>query len=160
MHFLPAGEVVSIYPGFMNAFLDRELAFDETYYDLCLVLSGSSLRGPRGETATELWKPLADDLKTSVTLRAINSISPATMASSKRISRRRDTGNRWYHPFDCQRFACKRQHSVLGRPEATLNPKLIKLVADFLLRLAAAGIQVFIATHDYLLSTELSLQSE
>jgi len=45
-------------------------------------------------------------------------------------------------------------------PEANLNPKLIKIVADFLVNLARNGIQVFIASHDYLLTNELSLWSE
>jgi len=33
-------------------------------------------------------------------------------------------------------------------------------VADFLVRLAAEGVQIVIATHDYLLTNELSLQAE
>ena len=45
-------------------------------------------------------------------------------------------------------------------PEANLNPKLTKIVSDFLLRLAGGGIQVFVASHDYLLTNELSLNAE
>jgi hypothetical protein len=45
-------------------------------------------------------------------------------------------------------------------PEANLNPRMIVQVADTLLRLANRGVQVFVATHDYLLSTRLSLASE
>ncbi len=45
-------------------------------------------------------------------------------------------------------------------PEANLNPKLVTVVVDFLLNLANAGAQIFIATHDYLLSYELSLRAE
>jgi predicted ATPase len=45
-------------------------------------------------------------------------------------------------------------------PEANLNPKLIVEVAKVLQTLAATGMQIFIATHDYLLSHELSLLAE
>lgn len=45
-------------------------------------------------------------------------------------------------------------------PEANMNPKLVVVMKDFLIGLAKAGVQVFIATHDYLLCRELSLVSE
>jgi len=46
-------------------------------------------------------------------------------------------------------------------PETNLNPRLIPHLAKFLYRLAASNnIQIFIATHDFLLSQELSLISE
>jgi AAA15 family ATPase/GTPase len=45
-------------------------------------------------------------------------------------------------------------------PETNINPKLIRTVAQTLLGLAGAGVQVFVATHDYLLSNELSLAAE
>ncbi len=45
-------------------------------------------------------------------------------------------------------------------PEANLNPKLITQVVKVLQKLAASGMQIFIATHDYLLSHELSLLAE
>lgn len=40
------------------------------------------------------------------------------------------------------------------------NPTLTKIVSDFLLRLSGNGIQVFIASHDYLPTNELSLNAE
>jgi wobble nucleotide-excising tRNase len=45
-------------------------------------------------------------------------------------------------------------------PESGLNPKLITKVAKAIRRLAAAGVQVFVATHDYLLTGELSVLAE
>ena len=45
-------------------------------------------------------------------------------------------------------------------PESSLNPRLIKVLADVFLVLASQGVQVFLATHDYLLSRELSLAAE
>ena len=45
-------------------------------------------------------------------------------------------------------------------PESNLNPRLVKHVATFLRELATVGVQVFIATHDYLLTGELSIAAE
>jgi len=45
-------------------------------------------------------------------------------------------------------------------PEANLNPKLIVKIAEVLQVLARSGMQIFVATHDYLLSHELSLAAE
>ncbi len=57
--FFPAKEVLSIYPGFIASYEDRELAFDETYYDLCKALSRFPLRGKRREEIADWVAPLA-----------------------------------------------------------------------------------------------------
>lgn len=45
-------------------------------------------------------------------------------------------------------------------PEANLNPQIVAKVAEILRWLAQAGMQIFISTHDHLLSYELSLFAE
>lgn len=42
-------------------------------------------------------------------------------------------------------------------PESNLNPKLAKVVIDIILELQRQGVQVFIATHDYVILKELDL---
>ena len=160
--FLPAREVLSMYEGFVSAYLSRELSFDETYFDLCVALGAKPLKGPKAEMATALLQPLRDRLHAEV----------------------HQKGDRFYvempgeAPFEAHLVAegyrklaslmylikngSIGEKSVLfwDEPEANLNPRLIKVVADFLLSLAASGIQIFVATHDYLLTNELSLQAE
>ncbi|MDR2115994.1 MAG: AAA family ATPase [Planctomycetaceae bacterium] len=43
-------------------------------------------------------------------------------------------------------------------PEANLNPKMMEVVAGILLELQQLGVQIFIATHDYVLLEEFNLQ--
>ena len=43
-------------------------------------------------------------------------------------------------------------------PEANLNPKLIPVVVDILLRLSKSGIQIFLATHEYNLMKYFSVK--
>ena len=43
-------------------------------------------------------------------------------------------------------------------PETNLNPKMFKVVMGVLLELQRAGVQIFFATHDYVMLKELDLQ--
>jgi wobble nucleotide-excising tRNase len=45
-------------------------------------------------------------------------------------------------------------------PETGLNPKLVIDLVQAIRQLAAAGVQIFLATHDYLLAHQLSLRVE
>lgn len=160
--FLPAREVLSIFPGFLKAYQDRELAFDETYYDICLALSGSPLRGPRGEAASALWKPLGDHLRANVSLERntfyVSSEEDGIIEAHLVAEGFRKVASLMH--LIANGSLMKNAILFWDEPEANLNPKLIKVVADFLLRLAVGGIQIVIATHDYLLTNELSLQAE
>ena len=51
------------------------------------------------------------------------------------------------------------EDSVLfwDEPEANLNPKLYRLLMYVLLELQRNGVQVFLATHDYIILKELDL---
>ena len=53
-----------------------------------------------------------------------------------------------------------REGSILfwDEPETNLNPKLFKVVMQTLLELQRAGVQIFLATHDYVVLEELDLQ--
>lgn len=160
--FLPTREVLSIYPGFLAAYQNRELAFDETYYDLCLALSASPLRGRRGEEAASLWKPLGEYLRSNVLLQK----------DSFYLTSDDDGIIEAHLVAEGYRKIAALMHLIANgslmtngvlfwdEPEVNLNPRLTKVVADFLFRLAASGVQIIIATHDYLLTNELSLNAE
>ena len=45
-------------------------------------------------------------------------------------------------------------------PETNLNPKLFGTLIDVLLELQRTGVQVFLATHDYVILKELDLRKE
>jgi predicted ATPase len=51
----------------------------------------------------------------------------------------------------------QRGYLFWDEPEANLNPRLTATVAEFLRDLAANDVQVFITTHDYLLTKHLDL---
>ena len=160
--FLPSREILAMYEGFMAAYRDRELAFDETYFDACLRLSANPVRGTRKQEQEELITKLRDALGGHVEL----------------------TGPRFYVKFRGDRARMEahlvaeglrkiaslerlvlngslRKNSLLfwDEPEANLNPKLIVVIADVLGVLASMGIQIFLTTHDFLLARRLSVQA-
>ena len=45
-------------------------------------------------------------------------------------------------------------------PETNLNPKLYGVVIEVLLELQRLGVQIFLATHDYVILRELDLQAK
>lgn len=162
--FLPSREVLALYEGFVAAYTNRELSIDETYYDVCVALSAAGLRGPRGALASALMDSVDQALGGKVAL----------------------DGSRFYIAFDADVTPRLEAHLVaeglrkigsLARliqngtllqqgllmwdePEASLNPRLISAVARILMELARAGVQVVIATHDYLLAKRISMAAE
>ena len=159
--FLPTREVLSIYPGFIAAYQARELAFDETYYDICVALSASLLRGERGEEAAALWKPLGEHLGSKVVLQkdsfyltSDDGIIEAHLAAEgyRKVAA--------LMHLIANGSVVKNGVLFWDEPETNLNPKLTKVVAESLFRLAGNGVQLIIATHDYLLTNELSLHAE
>jgi len=158
--YIPPREVLSMYSGFVELYVKYRLPFDRTYYDLCRLLSGPLLREVPPIFA-ELAKPLEAVLGGRVVLKGNGFVIE------------REDGELDIHleAEGLRKFAQILQLIANGsiepggclfwdEPEANMNPKLVVVMKDFLIGLAKAGVQVFIATHDYLLCRELSLVSE
>ncbi len=160
--FLPTRELLSMYPGFIAAYEGRELEFDDTYYDLSLALSAAPLRGPRLSSASELLGPLEDAVLRKVVLKKdrfyLQSKGEGFLEASLAAEGLRKVGSLMH--LITNGSLAKAGVLFWDEPEANLNPKLVTVIAALLLKLAGAGIQVFIATHDFLLSNELSLAAE
>ncbi len=158
--FMPSREALAMFEGFAALWEKRELSFDRTYYDLCRNLELAELKDVPEESA---------DL--------IEFIGGATggkaVLSDGRFYMEDDRGKLEAHLLaeGHRKLACIQRllaNGVLSKgatlvwdePEANLNPVLVTKVVEILHRLARMGIQIFVATHDYLLLSELSLASE
>jgi len=159
--FLPSREPLAMYEGFVQAYESRQLSFDETYRDICVLLSGAPLRGPRLAPAKQLADPLEAILGGSVRL------------WGNRFYLASPEGNLEAHLLaEGHRKIASLAHLVLNgslltnsvlfwdEPEANLNPKLVTDVARTLRTLVEFGVQIFVSTHDYLLASELSMAME
>ncbi len=149
--FLPTREVLAMFEGFVTAYLDRELSFDETYHHACLALGRAVLRRPRSEQAKALIEPIEAALGGKVTLQG----------SRFYVVRKDGVMEAHLVAEGLRKIASLAQlvlngsltkNGILFRdePEANLNPRLVNLVVELLLELGRRGVQIFVATHDYL----------
>ncbi len=159
--FIPSREAIAMYHGFIDAYDKRELSFDETYYDLCKSLSGRLTKGPRLRKAAQLVEPLEEVLGGKVSIEGgrfqVYSDDGIVEAHLLAEGFRKIAG--LVHLINNGSLMANGT-LFWDEPEANLNPQLVTRIAEMLRLLADRGVQVFIATHDYLLSHELSLAVE
>ena len=157
--YLPTRELLSIFPNFVSVYESHYLEFEETWRDTCILLGAPLQRGPKEKRIQELLAPLESAMRGSIIL---------------------DTNGRFYLKTENGRFEMplvaegQRKLAMLARliatgvlfdrgflfwdePEANLNPRLIKQVAQSIISLSNAGIQVFLATHSLFLLRELEI---
>ena len=60
--YLPTHELLTIYPGFVPLYETRDVEFEETWRDTCLLLGAPALRGPRRKAVASLLEPLEEQL--------------------------------------------------------------------------------------------------
>lgn len=159
--YLPPREMFSLYDGFLYLHEKREISFDETYVRLAKALDAPLLKGRRYEEVAALIKPLEDELNVSVIKengRFYLKDSTGKMEAHLVAEGLRKLSTLMYLILNGELT----KNSILfwDEPESNLNPKLITVVASFLLKLAENGVQIFISTHDYLLTHHLSLTAE
>lgn len=159
--YLPSREVISIFEGFISLFQNREVSFDETYYRLALALDLPLLKGRRFEEV-QTWIAPFEEITGSKVIKDNGRFylqnEQGRMEMTLVAEGYRKIATLMYLMANGELS----QNSILfwDEPEANLNPKLTKQVAEFLVTLALKGVQVFVATHDYLFTNLLSLQSE
>jgi len=159
--FIPTREMLSIYPGFTALYRNREIEFDESYFDLAQALDAKPLRGPR---LTRL-KPLLERFETLMggRIHVENGRFYLEMPGRGKMEIQlvaegiRKIAMLAYLIINGTVY----DKSMLfwDEPETNLNPRLIKEVAEALMNLAKNEIQVFIATHSLFLLRELEILS-
>ncbi len=160
--FIPPNEVLAIYPGFVASYEKRELAFDQTYYDICKALSAAPLK-TKNEVLSRLVQNLEDILDGSVVQKGERFYVKSRKGERSLEAHLLAEGHRkiatLVHLINNGSID---KGTVLfwDEPESNLNPRLIRHIAFFLRELANFGVQVFVTTHDYLLIGELSMAAE
>lgn len=159
--FLPSREVLAMYEGFVAAYTQRELAFDETYFDAAVALSAAALRGPRPGKLRDVVEQLESELGGKIRLEgprfylhgARGRLEAHLLAEGLR---------KVASIVHLIANGALRQGGLLiwDEPEANLHPRLAEVVVDCLGSLAEGGVQIIVATHDYLLADAISRWSE
>jgi len=154
--FVPPREVLSFFPGFAATWLHRESEFDRTYFDLCVALGLKPLRsgGPAA-----LLDPIEKELGGKVVMRegrfyvaypGADMEMPMVGEGDRKLA--------MIAYLLMNGSLSENAYLLWDEPEANLNPKRAHLTSDTAAELAKGGVQVFLATHDYALTSELSLK--
>ena len=159
--YIPVKEMLSNAPGFRSLYSAREVHFEEVYAD---ILDKPYLPPLRGETLgyrKQLLDVLEDAIGGKVTVRNEEFFltdEQGEIEFTLLAEGLRKLGLLWL----LIRNGSLRPGAVLfwDEPETNLNPKLYGVVIEVLLELQRVGVQVFLATHDYVILKELDLQAK
>lgn len=160
--YLPTRELMSIYPNFVPIYEGHYLEFEETWRDTCVLLGALVQKGPKEKRIRSLLQPLEKAMGGSIELDIngrfyLNSANgrmemPLVAEGLRKLgmlSRLIATG-----------ALLDKGCLFWDEPEANLNPRLIREVANSIVELSQTGIQVFIATHSLFLLRELEMLLE
>lgn len=159
--YIPPREMFSLFEGFIGLTSKREISFDQTYIKLAHSLSLPVLKGNDDnplKLAIELLEKELNFKVLQINGRFYVQTENVNMEAHLVAEGLRKLASILYLILNGE----INEHTILfwDEPESNLNPALIKIVAQFILTLQKCGLQIFIATHDYLLTHTLSLYSE
>lgn len=157
--YIPVKEMLSNAPGFRSLYAQREVHFEEVYSDILDRAYRPALRGPTDATRRHLLGYLQ------------KTIDGKVLVKDEEFFLRNKQGNLEFSLLaeGMRKLALiwlliqngtLLEGSVLfwDEPETNLNPKLFGPLIDILLALQRSGVQVFLATHDYIILKEIDLR--
>jgi energy-coupling factor transporter ATP-binding protein EcfA2 len=163
--YIPAKEILSNAPGFLSLYEHREVHSEEVYKDLLDRAYLPPLRGPIDSDR----RPLLDSLRKAFDGKVYSRNEEFFLRSRQGnieftllAEGVRKLGLLWLLIQNGTLLDLRGQ--VMGsilfwdEPETNLNPRMFGPLVDILLELQRAGVQVFLATHDYVMLKELDLR--
>lgn len=158
--YIPAKEMLSNAPGFLSLYAAREVHFEEVYRDIlhrAYLPAVRRLDGARVGMLEVLERVIGGE----VVVRGEEfflSDGDGELEFTLLAEGLRMLGLLWL----LIRNGSLPPGAALfwDEPEANLNPKLYGTAVEVLLELQRAGVQVFLATHDYVMLRELDLQAK
>lgn len=157
--FIPVKEMLANAPGFLSLYATREIHFEEVYTDILHRAYLPPLRGNPDDCLQPLLSALEKAIGGQVAIKGDEFFLESKIGSlefSLLAEGIRKLALLWL----LIRNGSLSESSVLfwDEPEANLNPKLYGILINALLELQRAGVQIFLATHDYVILKELDLR--
>ena len=157
--YIPPKEMLANAPGFLSLYAAREVHFEEVYRDILHRAYLPPLRGPLPAPQQRLLDNLQKAIGGEIVVEGEEfflSGDQGKIEFTLLAEGFRKLGLLWL----LIRNGSLSSGSVLfwDEPETNLNPKMFRIVIDALLELQRAGVQIFFATHDYVILKELDLQ--
>ena len=159
--YIPTKDMLANAPGFRSLYAAREVHFEQTYQDILDKTYLPALRNPAEFVPAWVLERLEAELGGKVVLHGEEfflSGEQGEIEFTLLAEGLRKLGLLWL----LIRNGSLKPGAVLfwDEPETNLNPKLYGVVIDVLLELQRIGVQIFLATHDYVILRELDLQAK
>ncbi|WP_300504839.1 ATP/GTP-binding protein [uncultured Duncaniella sp.] len=159
--YIPVKDMLANAPGFRSLYNQKHIGYEEIYADIIDRALIPPSKGKPTMARRELLKILSD------------AISGRVIEKNETFYLKNSSGELEF-PLLAEGFRklgllytliindSLTSGSILfwDEPEANLNPKLAKKVVEVLLKLQRMGVQIFIATHDYVLLKEFEMAAE
>lgn len=159
--YLPPREMISLYPNFQSVYETTELEFDETWRDISVLLGAPRKTNLRNEPSLRnLPAKFEKILGGSITVRdgRFYIQTPDMLMEMPLVA---EGHRKLVMLSQLISNGSIQKGSVLfwDEPEANLNAKLVRQVAEAIMVLTREGVQVFIATHSLFLLKEIEILS-
>ena len=158
--FIPVKDMLANAPGFRSMVSQKKLAFEEVYPD---IIDKAFLPAARGKQSREQVR-LLNILNRTMSGRVINKDETFYMRNASgelEFSLLAEGYRKMGLLYRLIQNEALTKGTMLfwDEPEANLNPQLSQTIVQILLELQRMGVQIFIATHDYVLLKEFELAS-
>jgi predicted ATPase len=157
--FIPAKEILSFYEGFIPLYVNRETAFDAIYFNLAQALSLSNLKNIESYPVEyKVLLKLEEILEGKIVLENGRFYLKQNNRKTE-ISLIAEGLRKVGMIAQLLANGSLTKNSILfwDEPETNLNPRLIRKMAEVLMELSRAGMQIFIATHSLFLVKEIEI---
>ncbi|MGC9522690.1 MAG: AAA family ATPase [Anaerolineae bacterium] len=158
--YIPVKEMLADAPGFRSLYEERVLHIEKVYYDIVSKSFLPILRGPMSQDRRELLKLIEDVMQGKVRQENEHFFlenSSGDLEFTLLAEGIRKFGLLW---LLIQNGTLLEGATLFwDEPEANLNPSMVATLIELLLKLQRHGVQIFIATHSYVVLREFDLQS-
>jgi len=158
--FIPAKEILSFYEGFISLYENRETSFDKIYYNLAKSLGLPALKSIQSYPVEyKLLSKLEEILDAKILLERGRFYLLSKDNHKTEISLVAEGLRKIGMIAQLLANGSLTKNSILfwDEPETNLNPRLIRKMAEVLMELSRAGMQIFIATHSLFLVKEIEI---
>ena len=158
--FIPVKDMLANAPGFRSLYAARQVHFEEIYADIVDRAYIPPLRGPQDTTRKKMLKILAKEIEGKVETTG-ETFFLRNKHGKLEFSLLAEGIRKLALLWKLIQNGTLQGGAVLfwDEPEANLNPKVMRPLVKILLELQRQGVQIFLATHDYVLLKEFDLLS-
>ena len=158
--YIPAKEMLANAPGFRSLYETRAIHFEEVYKDILDHASIPALREQTEPNYRRLLKTIQNTIKGKVVVNNNEEYFLRNKQGNIEFSLLAEGIRKLALLWLLVQNGSLRGGSLLlwDEPETNLNPKLFGIVIDVLLELQRSGVQIMLATHDYVILKGIGLR--